>query len=136
MLGEVQLHWPRSCQLKTNSSKCYGTSGEDNGRVLLFCDVTSEHSLQIELSQQATQRLIEMAEGWQAEREVKPEAGLTAQELRILRLVGRGLSNEEISRELHVATSTVRTHLKHCYAKLKLSSRSEAIALAIRQGLV
>ena len=135
LMDEVELHWPRACQLKTNASKCYSTSGAANGRVLLFCDVTREHSLQIELSQEATQRLMEMAGGWHGERDTKPEAGLTAQELRILRLVGNGLSNEEIARELHVATSTVRTHLKHCYAKLNLTSRSEAIAHAIRHGL-
>jgi len=133
--GEVELHWPRPCQLKANASKCFGPSGQDLGRVLLFCDVTSEHSLQLELSQQATARLLEMAEGWHGERGVQAEAGLTPQELRVVRLVGRGSSNDEIARELHVAVSTVRTHLKHCYAKLNLTTRSEVIALAVRTGL-
>jgi len=134
-VGEVELHWPRACQLKTNASRCYSGKGESIGRVLLFCDVTQEHSLRLELSQEATQRLLDMAEGWQADREARPQSGLTAQELRTLRGVGSGLSNEEIARQLHVAPSTVRTHLKHCYAKLKLASRAEAIAHAIRHGL-
>lgn len=133
--GEVELHWPKPSQLKANASKCFGPSGQDLGRVLLFCDVTSEHSLKLELSQHATQRLLEMAEGWGSERGIQAEAGLTPQELRVVRLVGRGLSNEEIAQELHVAVSTVRTHLKHCYAKLDLTSRSEVIALAVRTGL-
>jgi len=135
-MGEVSLHWPKPCELKVNSSRCLAPSGECIGRVLLFCDVTNERAVQIELSQEATQRLLDMAENWQNGTDGKPHAGLTPQELRILRLVGTGLGNEEIAREIHVAPSTVRTHLKHVYAKLELASRSEAISYAIRHGLV
>lgn len=135
-LGEVSLHWPKACELKVNSSRCLDAGGECIGRVVLFCDVTSERTLSISLSQEASQRLLEMTGQWQESAEGKPHAGLTAQELRILRHVGSGLSNDEIASALHVAPSTVRTHLKHVYAKVGLGSRSEAISYAIRSGLV
>ena len=135
-LGEVSLHWPKTCELKVNASRCLDADDECIGRVLIFCDVTRERTLQIELSQEASQRLLEMAEHWQGATEGKPHAGLTAQELRVLRLVGKGFGNEEIARAMHVAPSTVRTHLKHVYAKVGLTSRSEAISYAIRCGLL
>jgi len=136
VMGEVSLHWPKACELKANTSRCLDADGECIGRVLIFCDVTSERTLRIELSQETSQRLLEMADRWQDASVGKSHAGLTATELRILRLVGGGFSNDEIARATHVAPSTVRTHLKHVYAKVGLTSRSEAISYAIRCGLV
>lgn len=135
MLGEVALHWPQQRDLKVNASNCLDGCGESIGRALLFCDITSERSAQIQLSREATERLLQVAESLHPGAETPPHAGLTVSELRILRLVGKGLGNEEIGRELHLAPSTVRTHLKHLYAKLDLPSRAEAISYAIRHGL-
>ena len=61
---------------------------------------------------------------------------LTAAERRILTLVGRGLTNEEISRELYVSDSTVRTHIRHILDKLELRDRIQAVVLAYDTGLV
>jgi DNA-binding NarL/FixJ family response regulator len=61
---------------------------------------------------------------------------LTDSELRVLGLVGRGLTNEEVARELFVAPTTVRTHLHHIMDKLGLRSRVEAVVLAFDTGLV
>lgn len=135
MLGEVALHWPQQRDLKVNASNCVDHCGQSIGRALLFCDITTERSAQIQLSREATERLLQVAEALHPGAEAPPHAGLTASELRILRLVGKGLGNEEIGRELHLAPSTVRTHLKHLYAKLDLPSRAEAISYAIRHGL-
>jgi DNA-binding CsgD family transcriptional regulator len=51
---------------------------------------------------------------------------LTPRERDVLRLLGDGLSNAEIARELHLAIGTVRLHLKHILAKLGFASRTQA----------
>ena len=61
---------------------------------------------------------------------------LTDSELRVLTLVGTGLSNDEIAHELFVADTTVRTHLRHIFDKLGLRDRIQAVVLAYDTGLV
>jgi DNA-binding NarL/FixJ family response regulator len=61
---------------------------------------------------------------------------LTPAELKVLRCVGKGLSNEEIASELFVADTTVRTHLRHILEKLDLRDRVQAVVLAYDTGLV
>jgi DNA-binding NarL/FixJ family response regulator len=62
--------------------------------------------------------------------------GLTKRESEILQIVCEGFSNREIAERLFVGDETVKSHLKAVYRKLGVSDRSEAIALALRQGLV
>lgn len=135
VMGNVALHWPIVRQIKANVSRCLDPQGQLVGHALLFCDVTQEHNLQLQLSAAATQRLLDLADQHVGDSCPIPYGGLTAQELRVLRLVGRGLGNKEIAREVHLAETTVRTHLKHVYGKLGLRSRNEAIAYALRHGL-
>lgn len=61
---------------------------------------------------------------------------LTPTELRVLTLVGRGLSNSEIAAELFIADTTVRTHVRHIFEKLELRDRVQAVVLAYSTGLV
>jgi DNA-binding NarL/FixJ family response regulator len=61
---------------------------------------------------------------------------LTAKELQVLALVGRGLTNAEISAEMHVAEGTVKTHVNHIFAKLRLRDRPAAVIFAFEHGLV
>jgi LuxR family transcriptional regulator, maltose regulon positive regulatory protein len=61
---------------------------------------------------------------------------LTERERATLQLVAEGLSNKDIAARLHVAVSTVRTHLKNTYSKLQAESRTHAIALARSHGLL
>lgn len=63
-------------------------------------------------------------------------AALTQREVNVLTLVGKGLSNEEIARELFVADTTVRTHIRHILDKLGLRNRIQAVVLAYDAGLV
>jgi len=59
------------------------------------------------------------------------QAGLTAREIDILKLVSRGMSNKLIARELGIVVGTVKVHVKHVLRKLSLNSRVEAAVWAI-----
>jgi len=63
-------------------------------------------------------------------------AALTARELEVLRLVARGLSNKEIAADLRITTHTVKYHLAAVLEKLGVRSRTEAVSLGVRKGLV
>jgi DNA-binding NarL/FixJ family response regulator len=62
-------------------------------------------------------------------------AGLTEREIAILAALSRGLSNDEIAKELWVARQTVKFHLTNVYRKLGVKSRTEAIHRAYELGI-
>src|SRR5580765_2901065 len=64
------------------------------------------------------------------------DAALSARELDVLRLVARGLSNKEIAAELGITTHTVKYHLAALLEKLGVRSRTEAVSLGMKKGLV
>ena len=68
--------------------------------------------------------------------EATPGAELSARELEVLRLVARGLGNKEIAAELGITTHTVKYHLAALLEKLGVRSRTEAVSLGVRKGLV
>jgi len=67
---------------------------------------------------------------------VQAGAALTARELDVLRLVARGLSNKEIAADLGITTHTVKYHVAAVLEKLDVRSRTEAVSLGVRKGLV
>ncbi|MBN1992242.1 MAG: response regulator transcription factor [Anaerolineae bacterium] len=63
-------------------------------------------------------------------------SGLTERELGILRLVGKGLSNKQIGKELFISDRTVQAHLSNIFSKLGVNSRTEAVMYAVRSGWI
>jgi DNA-binding NarL/FixJ family response regulator len=61
---------------------------------------------------------------------------LTPRELEVLACAAEGLSTDQIAEQLSLSTLTVRTHLRNAMGKLHAHSRLEAVAIALRQGLI
>ncbi|MFY9672757.1 MAG: response regulator transcription factor, partial [Trebonia sp.] len=64
-----------------------------------------------------------------------PVAALTDREREVLRLLARGLSNREIGTELFITPKTASVHVSNILGKLGAASRTEAAAIAHREGL-
>ncbi len=60
---------------------------------------------------------------------------LTSQELQVLKLIARGLTNQEIGKALHISYNTVKSHVSSIYQKLKVSDRTQAALVALRRGI-
>jgi DNA-binding NarL/FixJ family response regulator len=61
---------------------------------------------------------------------------LTGRELDVLTLLARGKSNKEIGANLYISETTVKAHLRSIFTKLNVLSRTEAVMVASRRGLV
>jgi LuxR family transcriptional regulator, maltose regulon positive regulatory protein len=61
---------------------------------------------------------------------------LSEAELRVVRFLPSNLRAPEIAAELFVSTNTIRTHLRHIYAKLDAHGRADAVARARQFGLL
>ena len=82
------------------------------------------------LSPAAAQALIS-----EAQRPPAPGHDLTLRELDVLALMVKGLSNNQIAAQLVVEPSTIKTHVSKILAKLDAVSRTEAVAIAVRNNL-
>lgn len=60
---------------------------------------------------------------------------LSDRELEVLRLVGQGMSNQEISTALTISESTVKTHINRILSKLNVKDRTQAAIIALKRGI-
>ncbi|MET7834743.1 response regulator transcription factor [Micromonospora sediminicola] len=65
-----------------------------------------------------------------------PDTALTRRETEVLGLVADGLSNQAIGRRLHLTEGTVKSHLSRIYTKLRVQSRTAAVAAAVDLGVI
>jgi DNA-binding CsgD family transcriptional regulator len=76
------------------------------------------------------------AAGHRSSRRSPGPAGLTAREVMVLRLLTRGLTNQEIAESLVISRKTVANHVEHIYAKVGVSTRTAAALFATKHGLL
>jgi len=101
-------------------------SGDD-----LVGAIRAAHAGRSILASEAVQALIQPSEP-----EARLGQSLTLREREVLALLVKGLTNPEIAEKLVISPSTAKVHVSHILSKLQVSNRGEAIALAIKYGLV
>jgi DNA-binding NarL/FixJ family response regulator len=62
--------------------------------------------------------------------------GLTEREVSVLRHIANGNRNQDIAEQLFIAEETVKVHIKHIKDKLGASNRTQAVAIAVRRGII
>ena len=66
----------------------------------------------------------------------QPSESLTEREIGILRLAAQGLSNQDMANELFLSLRTIQAHFGHIFNKLQVSSRTEAVVRALKDGWI
>lgn len=64
------------------------------------------------------------------------DEALTPREIEVLREVADGRTNREVGQRLFISEGTVKVHLKHIAEKLGASDRTQAVAIAVRRGII
>jgi len=93
--------------------------------------IRAAHAGRGTLSPEAVQALVHAAA-----QPPPPGHDLTERERAVLALMIEGLNNTEIAEKLGVSPSTIKSHVSHILRKLDVSSRTEAVALAVRHQLI
>ena len=93
--------------------------------------IRAAHAGRATLSPEAAQALVETANQLPT-----PGLDLTERELEVLALMVEGLNNTQIAGRLTVSSSTIKSHVSNILSKLGVSSRTEAVSLALRSRLI
>lgn len=128
----MEMGLPGGVSILLTASPCLSATREPIGKLLMLRDVTREKRITLELSESVAQRLVEMAGG---ESLGNALSALTPRELEILPLLVEGLTNAGIAKRLNLSANTVSSHLKNIYPKLKVTSRAQAVGVAISNGI-
>lgn len=75
-------------------------------------------------------------EASQSKQTFNTSAPITERELFVLQAIARGCTSKEIAYDMDISERTVKAHLTNIYSKLKVDSRSGAVAVAIEQGII
>lgn len=67
---------------------------------------------------------------------LEPQVNFTDREMEVFQLLGVGLNNQAIAQTLHISKHTVKFHISSILSKLDVSSRTEAVASGLRQGII
>ena len=93
--------------------------------------IRAAHAGRTTLSPDAAQALVETANQPPA-----PGLDLTEREREVLKLMIEGLNNTQIAGRLTVSPSTIKSHVSNILSKLGVASRTEAVTLALRNGII
>jgi len=93
--------------------------------------IRAAHAGRATLSPEAAQALVEAAS-----QPPSPGLDLTEREREVLSLMIEGLNNTQIAGRLTVSPSTIKSHVSNILSKLGVTSRTEAVSLALRNGIV
>jgi NarL family two-component system response regulator LiaR len=97
----------------------------------LVLAIRAAHAGRATLSPEAAQALVEKANQPPA-----PGLDLTERELEVLALMVEGLNNTQIAGRLTVSSSTIKSHVSNILSKLEVTSRTEAVTLALRNRII
>jgi DNA-binding NarL/FixJ family response regulator len=61
---------------------------------------------------------------------------LTPREREILQLLADGMSNADVAQQLFISQETVKSHVRHILAKLEADTRTQAVAIALREAMI
>jgi DNA-binding NarL/FixJ family response regulator len=61
---------------------------------------------------------------------------LTQREREILQLLADGMSNADVAAQLYISQETVKSHVRHILAKLEAETRTQAVAIALREAMI
>jgi DNA-binding NarL/FixJ family response regulator len=61
---------------------------------------------------------------------------LTPREREILQLLADGMSNADVAAKLFISQETVKSHVRHILAKLEADTRTQAVAIALREAMI
>ncbi len=61
---------------------------------------------------------------------------LTSREREILQLLADGMSNADVAKKLFISQETVKSHVRHILAKLEADTRTQAVAIALREAMI
>ena len=64
------------------------------------------------------------------------DEALTEREIEVLQHIARGNRNRDIAKQLFISEETVKVHIKHIMEKLRANDRTQAVAIAVRRGII